>query len=140
MKAFLTIVALGLIALMPAAFAEKPMEMAKEMAQKDVNLVVFYSDTCGSCKIMEPKMKEAMGVLNMDRVNMVKFDFSNKDTIAASQSLAAEQNVDSTLQKYGAKTGFAVIVDHQGNELAKITKDDSAAQIANKITSSVLGA
>lgn len=140
MKAFLTIMALGLIALMPAAFAMEGHDAAMEdkMMKKDVHLVVFYSDTCGSCKIMEPKMMEAMNVINKESFNMVKFDFSNAETIEATRSLAAENNVDSTLQKYGAKTGFAVLVDSEGNELAKITKDDDAATIANKITNSIL--
>ena len=67
---------------------EKP---AMEATMKTpVQAVVFYSDTCGSCKILEPKMEAAMQAVNMDKINVVKFDFSNKETIEATKMLAAE--------------------------------------------------
>ena len=149
MKSFLTILALALIALMPAAFADNhamkdkmkdkmaDATMTEVMAKKS-NVVVFYSDTCGSCKIMEPKMMEAMGVVNMDKINVVKFDFSNKETIEATKLMATKNNVDAKLQEYGAKTGFALVLDNDGNELAKITKADSSAEIAAKLTAGAL--
>ena len=138
MKAFLTILALGLVALMPAAFAENDAMAEKEMMKaNDVSLVVFYSETCSSCKVMEPKMAKALNVVNRDNFQVVKFDFSNDATIEATRSVAAEKNVNSTLQKYGAKTGFAVLVDADGNELAKITKSDSSPEMAMKIINSV---
>lgn len=140
MKSFLTIMALAVLAVIPAAFAESEPMMEKPMMEEaaKVNAVVFYSDTCGSCKILEPKMKEAMGVVNTDRVNVVKLDFSNAASIEASKKLAADQGVNSTLQTYGAKTGFVVLVDNAGNEIAKLTKADSTADIAAKVTASAL--
>ncbi|MEM7618667.1 MAG: thioredoxin family protein [Pseudomonadota bacterium] len=140
MKSFLTIMALAVLAIMPAAFAEDGAMMKKHMMEDKakVHAVVFYSDTCGSCKILEPKMEEAMGVVNTDRVNVVKLDFSNAASIEASKKLAADQGVGSTLQAYGAKTGFVVLVDDAGNEIAKLTKKDSAADIAAKVTASAL--
>ena len=139
MKSLLAIMALALMAVMPAAFADDHAMMDKmEKEAAKVNAVVFYSDTCGSCKILEPKMIEAMGVINMDRVNVVKLDFSNSDTIEKSKMMAAENGVNSTLQSYGAKTGFVVLVDDAGNEIDKLTKADSAEDIAAKVTASAL--
>ncbi len=139
MKSLLTIMALALIAVMPAAFADDHAMMDKmdKEAQK-LDVVVFYSDTCGSCKILEPKMMDAMAVLNKDSFNVIKFDFSNKETIAKTRAMATENNVDATLQAYGAKTGFVVLLDNDGNEIEKLTVNDSAADIAAKLTSSVL--
>ncbi len=139
MKTLLTIIALALMALMPAAFADDHGMMDKmEKTNAKVNAVVFYSDTCGSCKILEPKMKEAMGVINIDRVNVVKLDFSNSETIENSKIKAAENGIDSTLLAYGTKTGFVILVDDAGNEITKLTKDDSSADIATKITAAAL--
>jgi thiol-disulfide isomerase/thioredoxin len=149
MKSLLTIMALAIFAIMPAALADnhamkKAMDKMDAMdaveAPAQVNAVVFYSDTCGSCKILEPKMMEAMGVINMERVNVVKLDFSNEASIEASKKLAMENGVGSTLEAYGAKTGFVVLVDSDGNEVAKLTKADSAADIAAKVTASALTA
>jgi len=147
MKSFLTIMALAILAIMPAAFADnhamkdkmgKMDKMSMEAKMEKVNAVVFYSDTCGSCKILEPKMMDAMGVINMDAVNVVKLDFSNKETIEASKKLAMDNGVNATLQSYGAKTGFVVLVDNDGNEISKLTVNDSAADIAAKLTASAL--
>ncbi len=139
MKSLLTILALALIAVMPAAFANDH-SMADKMDKdvKKLDVIVFYSDTCGSCKILEPKMMDAMAVLNNDSFNVVKFDFSNKQTIETTRKLAKDNDVDATLQEYGAKTGFVVLLDNDGNEIEKLTVKDSAADIAAKLTSSVL--
>ena len=145
MKSILTILALAIFAIIPAALADnhsthKDMGKndAKEIISPQVNAVIFYSDTCGSCKILEPKMMDAMAVINTDRINVVKLDFSNEATIEASKIRAKENNVGTTLQAYGVKTGFVVLVDNEGNEIGKISVDDSAEDIATKLTTAAL--
>ncbi|MEM6812150.1 MAG: thioredoxin family protein [Pseudomonadota bacterium] len=142
MKTLLAILALALISLMPAAFADEHSKMGDKIMEKAHNgahVVVFYSDTCGSCKIMDPVMKEAMGALNAEKYQVVKFDFSTAETIEATKTLAAEKNVDAVLQKYGAKTGFAIVLNSNGEEVGKLTKADNSAEMAAKISGAILG-
>ena len=137
-------VAIAIFAIAPNASAEHHEEKMEEKPAMEatmktpVQAVVFYSDTCGSCKILEPKMEAAMQAVNMDKINVVKFDFSNKETIEATKMLAAENNVSATLNEYGAKTGFVVLLDANGQEVAKLKKDHTEQEIAGELTSAIL--
>jgi len=139
MKSFLAIMALALLALVPTAFADGHGHMDKAMDEmKPVKLVMFYSDTCGSCKILEPRVSDAMKAINGDALEVVKFDFSNKASIEATKKMATEKDVAAVLQSYGAKTGFAVLVDGQGNEVAKLTINHETTDIAEELAKSIV--
>ncbi len=84
-------------------------------------------------------MKAAMKAINTDMIDVVMLDFSNKETIEATKALAKEKGVDETLQSYGAKTGFVVLLDAEGNEVGKLMNDDTTAEIASKVASAILG-
>ena len=102
-----------------------------------IKAVVFYSDSCGSCKILDPRMKAALNAVNQDEVKVVKLDFSSKETIEATKTLATTAGVNDVLQKYGAKTGFAVLVNQDGEIIEKLTKKDETADIAGKLAMSI---
>lgn len=129
--------AFTILAFMPQGHAK---EENKDIKTPAVKAVVFYAANCGSCKILEPRMEQAMKAINMDTVEVVKFDFSSKETIAATRELAVEQNVNDVLMNYGAKTGFVVLLDQDGNEVNKLTVNDEAADIASKIVKAVVEA
>lgn len=137
MKTLLTL-AVAIMAFVPTAFAMDKNETMKE--QVAVKAVVFYATNCGSCKILEPRMEEAMAAINANKIDVVKFDFSSKETIEATKALANEKNVNDTLQQYGAKTGFVVLLDQDGNEVNKLKVDDSSADIAAKIVKAIVEA
>ena len=113
------------------------MEKADAMEDPAIKAVVFYSDSCGSCKILEPRVKEAMGAINQDRVEVIKLDFSNKDTIEATKTLATTAGVNDILQEYGAKSGFVVLVNKDGEVIEKLTKKDETSDIAGKLAMSI---
>ena len=141
MKTALLTMAIALMAFIPQGFAMDG-TMNKEMAEKSatpVTAIAFHSDNCGSCKILGPRMKEAMKAVNTDKVNVIKFDFTNKETIAATKTLASEKGVDNVLQQYGAKTGFVILLDKDGNEVDKLKVDDNTADIATKIVKAIVG-
>ena len=102
-----------------------------------IKAVIFYADSCGSCKILDPRMKAALNAINPAEIDVVKLDFSNKDTIEETKVLAKTAGVDNILQQYGAKTGFIVLVNEQGEVVEKLTKKDEAADIAGKIAVSI---
>lgn len=139
MKATLLTLAFAVLAFIPQVFAMNHGDHAEKMAAPApaATAVIFFSESCGSCKILDPVMKEAMQAINTDKVDVVKFDFTNKDTIAATRTLASEKNVEATLQKYGAKTGFVVLLDAAGNEVDIVKVDDNATDIAVKLVKAI---
>ncbi len=140
MKKILSLLALGFIAFaaLPQAFADHPEMMQKEKMVAPVTAVVFFSENCGACKILDPNFKKAMTVINPDTVNVVMFDFSNADSIAKSKALAAEKNLTSLLDSYGAKTGFIVLLDHNGKEVDRLGSSDDSSAIAGKLAKAIL--
>jgi thiol-disulfide isomerase/thioredoxin len=142
MKTSLLTLAFAFMAFIPTVFAmDGAMHKDKAMAKNTVvTAVAFHSDNCGSCKILGPRMKEAMQVINTDKVDVVKFDFTNKNTIAAAKALAKEKGINTVLQKYGAKTGFVVLLNAKGEEVAKLKVDDNTADIAAKLAKAIVEA
>lgn len=140
MKTILTF-ALAIMAFAPTVFAMEHGHSHDKMEEAaPVTAVVFYAVNCGSCKILEPRMMEAMKAINTNKINVVKFDFSSKETIAATKTLATEKGVDAVLQQYGAKTGFVVLLDKDGNEVNKLKVDDDASDIAAKVVKAIVEA
>ncbi len=140
MKTLLTL-AVAMMVFVPTVFAMEHGHSHDKMEEAaPVTAVVFYAANCGSCKILEPRMMEAMKAVNMDKINVVKFDFSSKETIAATRTLATEQGVEGVLQQYGAKTGFVVLLDKDGKEVNKLKVDDDASDIAAKVVKAIVDA
>ncbi len=139
MKSLLTL-AFALLAFTPISHAMEEADMMAENAVPTVKAVVFYSDSCGSCKILEPKMKKAMKAINMDNVDVVKFDFSNKKAIEATKILADDKGLSDLLQKFGAKTGFVTLLNNDGAIVETIGVNDSVEDIAVKFAKSIVSA
>lgn len=145
MKSTLLTMAFALIAFIPQTFApahamdDKMPKDAMVVEAPSATAVIFYSDSCGSCKILEPRMAVAMEAINMNKIDVVKFDFSNKATIEATKTLAAEKNVSSVLQTYGAKTGFVVLLDNTGKEVGKLKVDHTTSDIASELAKAIVG-
>lgn len=106
--------------------------MSKEASKPTV--AVFYADWCGSCKILEPNMKEAMGMMdNADALNVVTFDLTDDATKAKSVEMAAENNLTDLYNAKAPKTGFAVLVGETMDDNVTITKADSVGAIKAKL-------
>ncbi len=134
MKFTLMTLAMAFMALIPNAHAMDEHSMADKAA---LSAVVFYSDSCGSCKILDPKMKKALNAVNQDKLDIVKFDFSNREKIEATKALAASKHLNGTLQKYGAKTGFVVLVNHNVDVVETLKASDDTGELAAKIAKAI---
>lgn len=145
MKSLLTL-AFALFAFAPISHAMedhgmmKKDEMMAEKAAPAVKAVVFYSDSCGACKVLEPKMMKAMKAVNMANIDVVKLDFSSKETIESSKALAEDKAVSGLLQKFGAKTGFVTLLNSDGEIIEKLGANDTAEDIAVKFAKSIVNA
>ncbi len=105
-----------------------------------IKVVAFHSDSCGSCKILGPRIAEAKQIINQDKITMIKFDFTNKESIKKTKTLATEKGVDNILQKYGAKTGFVVLVNEKSEVVDMLKVDHNTADIAAKLATAIANA
>lgn len=121
---------LGLVSV--SAHAEMP-----PMADHKPTVVVFYADWCGSCKILDPKLKEAYNSLeNKDAIEMVILDLTNDETAAKAADLAASYGLSDIYQANSKRTGFAILTnfhEEKDADLVKITKTDTVEEIKVKL-------
>jgi len=119
------------LAAAPAAHAEK------SSSQPQTYAVLFYADWCGSCKTLDPKVKEARKSLSDSPVLFLTFDLTDDGTKHQSAMLAEAIGLDSLYAENGGKTGYLAIVDAaSGKVLGKLTKGDSVEVIAAKLRES----
>ena len=129
MKSIIYLIAL-LIAVTPfTSHAED--KMAKEVLKPAA--VMFFSANCGSCKILDPRMKEALSDINNNALDLVVFDFTNRDTISQTKILAEEKALTSVLNEYGARTGFVALVDEKGRIIDEINVGHDVDAIKAKL-------
>ncbi|MBL1431364.1 MAG: hypothetical protein COA60_007655 [Robiginitomaculum sp.] len=97
--------------------------------------VMFYSNWCGACLILDPKIEAVKPVFKDRPVDFVKFDFSFALVRGkALQALAKEKNLSEIYQNNKGKTGFMLLVNPVSSQvLDVITMDDSANDIAIKL-------
>lgn len=123
--------------------APPKLTMAKEhVIEKKIDVpairaVAFHSDSCGSCKIIGPRMMEALAIINPAKVSIVKFDLTNEQSISETRKLAEKANVANILEQYGTKTGFVVLVNSAGEVVDTIKVDHDAAEMASKIAMAI---
>ncbi|MEO6907580.1 MAG: thioredoxin domain-containing protein [Abditibacteriaceae bacterium] len=113
---------------------------AMNMANAKVIATSFYADWCPLCKHMMPAQMETMKWLKteMKPVGMVRFDFSNKTTIAASKALAAKQGLADLYSRHEGKTGFVFLLNANNHKLiSTIVNTDTAAQMQSKINNAI---
>jgi thiol-disulfide isomerase/thioredoxin len=102
---------------------------SKAQAQKPM-LVKFTAEWCGSCKILDPKLEQALSNADINNgLEVVVFDFTNNDTKAAAASLAGEKGLSDIFQKHEPKTGFSLMVDQNMMEQGRFTKENSVEEI-----------
>lgn len=133
MKTLMTLAFVAIIGLVGTTIHTHAMDKEHMMKGEKPTIIMFHADTCGKCKILGPKVKGAVNSLDKNSVNIVKFDYTNRATINSSKELAAEKGLVNLQKKYGAKTGFAVIVDSHGHEVHTISANDSIEAIRSAI-------
>lgn len=122
----------------PMATDDMTMDMASDtMAlETKTKAVLVYADWCGSCKILDPKIKAVQAMGPMPGVEFVTLDYTDKNAdnfyaqaAAAGVEDAVRAELDGTI-----KTGWLLLVDvDDARVLSKVTKADDAAQITAKI-------
>lgn len=103
MKAFK---ATGLAALMFGAFGIDA--MAQRASSHDLYVVMFRSDTCAPCRILEPNLHTALRQMNDHRIAFMNIDLGTPEAAAHT---AFDADIVPQYNQWLGITGFAAIID-----------------------------
>lgn len=100
--------------------------------------VLFYADWCGSCKVLDPKIKEARSELSDETKTLfVTFDLTDDASKMQTAMLAESLGLGEVYAEHGNKTGFMLVLDAEGKTVErKLTKTDDAATIRQALAGS----
>ncbi len=94
---------------------------AAEVMAAKTKAVLIYADWCGSCKILDPKVKEAQGLGAIAGLDYVTLDYTEKDA-ADFYAQAEAAGVGGAVTAYlngTIKTGQLVLVDMDDQKVLK---------------------
>lgn len=103
------------------------------------NLVgaMFYSAWCGSCAVLEPKLREVIPGFEGRAVEFTKFDFSMGQPDALMDK-ATDLGVDRVYAQYKGATGFLALIDRRTQaEIGRITMSMSDSAIRDEINRAI---
>lgn len=128
-----TLAIITLIGTVSLAAAADPVE------PKVVGLM-FFADTCASCKVLDPKIQAVKGEFVEQPILFATFDHSNDGTKAQSAMLAAALGVGDIYAAQEKASGFLVLVDAKTKQpVGKLTRDMSEEDIKAEINKALKG-
>ncbi|MBL4595432.1 MAG: hypothetical protein JKX99_02525 [Robiginitomaculum sp.] len=109
------------------------------VTDQPVTAVMFYSNWCGACQILDPKIEAVKLGFTERPIEFVKFDFSFALVRGgALQALAEEKGLANIYAKNKGKTGFMLLIDPATEQVIDIiTMRDSTETIAVKLNNSL---
>ena len=104
---------------------------APKAEQPERIALFFYADWCGSCKVLDPKVKEARDELKANAKTLfVTFDLTDEATRAQSAMLADALGLGPIYEVKSKKTGFMLIIDAEDKSIQQtLTKTDEVDPI-----------
>ena len=136
---FLVITALGMTACSQANAPQAESSSATAVAAK-TKAVLIYADWCGSCKILDPKVKAIQASANIPGLDFVTLDFTDKnpENFYAQADAAGVSDAMKTYLAGTIKTGQLVLVDMDDQKaLSKVTKTFEPADIVTALKDAV---
>ena len=103
---------------------------AAEPVEPKVVGLMFFADTCASCKVLDPKIQAVKGEFVAQPILFATFDHSNDATKAQAAMLAAALGVGDIYKAQEKASGFLILVDAKTKQpIAKLTRDMSEENI-----------
>lgn len=103
---------------------------AMEAAQPKVIGLLFYSDSCGSCKVLDPKIEAVKKDYATKPILFATFDHSNAGSKNQAALLADGLSLGKVYDAQKKASGYMLLIDPKSDEiLAKLTRDMSEAEI-----------
>jgi len=143
----LTSAFISVLALTACSQAETPKTMTEKVETKSAKAmdtktkaVLIYADWCGSCKVLDPKIKKVQSMGAIPGVEFVTLDYTEKNADAFyAQAKAA--GVEAAVKAYldgTIKTGQLLLVDlDDQNVIGKVTKTSQPAEILTALRDAI---
>ena len=97
--------------------------------------LMFHSDFCGSCKILDPKLQAVKPLFAEENVLFVTFDHTSKETSRQAALLAERLDVGEVYRAQKKASGFLLVLDADSGEvLGKITREHSEADMKMQLS------
>ncbi len=103
---------------------------ALEASKPKVVGVLFYSETCASCKVLDPKIEAVKKEYASKAILFTKLDHSNDGSKNQAALLAGTIGIEKVYKAQEKGSGFMLLVNPKNQEvIAKLTRDMSEADI-----------
>lgn len=102
-----------------------------------VHGILFFSESCGSCKILDPKIEKVKASFKGQPVLFTKLDHSNDFSSGQAELLAASIGVGNIYSKQAKKSGYMLLVNDKNEVVAKLTKKMTEDEISAEITNAL---
>lgn len=79
--------------------------------QPDMYVVMFRADWCPPCKVVEPRLKNALGQMQDQRIEYVEIDITDRGRTEISAHKAFDLEIVPQYNRWYRITGFAVVID-----------------------------
>jgi len=121
--------------------AEKiPAQIATKTVNTKTKAVLIYADWCGSCKVLDPKIKKVQSMGNLPGLEFVTLDYTAKDSVdfyAQAEAAGVKDAVKTHLSGI-IKTGQLVLVDMDDQKVVgKVTKTSEPAEILTALKDAI---
>ena len=137
---FLAITALGITACSQADAPPTQSSKTVNAVETKTKAVLIYADWCGSCKILDPKIKDVQSSVKIPGLDFVTLDYSDKnsDSFYAQAEAAGVGDAIKTYLAGTIKTGQLLLVDMDDQKvLSKVTKTFEASDIETAMKEAV---
>jgi len=102
--------------------------------------VLIYADWCGSCKVLDPKVKAVKAAHTLNGLEFVTLDYTSKDP-AKFYAQAKAAGVEKAVRAYldgTVKTGQLLLVDMDDKKvIGKVTKEKSRPEIVAALKTAI---
>jgi thiol-disulfide isomerase/thioredoxin len=107
---------------------------AAEPVEPKVVGLMFWAETCASCKVLDPKIQAVKGEFVQQPILFATFDHSNNGTKAQAAMLAAALGAGDIYRAQEKASGFLILVDAKTKQpIGKLTRDMSEEDIKTEI-------
>jgi len=111
---------------------------AAEAAQPKVVGLMFYSDTCASCKILDPKIQTVKNDYATKPILFATLDHSNDGSKNQAALLADSLGLGKVYSAQEKASGFMLLVNPKtGEVIEKLTRDMTEAEITAAIDKAI---
>jgi len=107
---------------------------AAEPVEPRVVGLMFFADTCASCKVLDPKIQAVKAEYVEQPILFATFDHSNDATKVQAAMLATALGVGDIYKAQEKASGFLILVDAKTKQpVGKLTRDMSEENIKTEI-------